>query len=107
MKLLSLSINGTPIEAPPEINAISKSDNVLENIIGNAFEIIIILVVVLALIFIIFSGIQWITSGGDKQKLSAARSRLIYAIIGLIVVLLAVFIVNTLGGFFDLNLIQN
>lgn len=49
---------------------------------------------VLALAFIIYSGIQWVTSGGDKQKLQAARSRLTFTIIGLIVIALSFVIVQ-------------
>ncbi len=54
----------------------------------------------LALAFIIFSGIQWITSGGDYQKIAAAKSRLMYAIIGLVVVILAFFIISVILAVF-------
>ncbi len=48
----------------------------------------------LALIFLIFSGIQWITSQGDPNKIAAAKSRLLYSIIGLIVVAISFFVVR-------------
>lgn len=59
--------------------------------------------VILAVIFIIISGIQWIISGGDKQKLQAARTRLIYSIVGLIVIIGAFFIVSTVIVIFGGN----
>lgn len=57
---------------------------------------------VVAVIFILFSGIQLVTSGGDAQKMQAAKARLVYSIIGLVIVLLAFVIVSavikTVGG---------
>ncbi|MEX2007504.1 MAG: hypothetical protein WD992_01910, partial [Candidatus Levyibacteriota bacterium] len=65
-------------------------------------QFVFIIGIVLTVAFIILSGIQWIISGGDKQKLQAARGRLIYSIVGLIVIAGAFFIVSTvislLGG---------
>lgn len=56
----------------------------------------------LALAILIFAGIQWITSGGDSEKLAVAKSRIKYAIIGLVIVTLSFFIVRIvitiLGG---------
>lgn len=49
---------------------------------------------VLTVIFILFSGIQFITSGGDADKLQQARKRLLYSIIGLAIVVLAFVIVS-------------
>ncbi|MBI2442554.1 MAG: hypothetical protein HYV40_01440 [Candidatus Levybacteria bacterium] len=50
--------------------------------------------VILALFYLIYGGIQWITSSGDKQKVAAARNRMIYAIIGLVIIFLSIFLVN-------------
>ena len=56
----------------------------------------------IALIMIIFSGIQWITSEGDVEKVKSARKRLIFSILGLVTIMGAFFIVRififTLGG---------
>ena len=43
---------------------------------------------------IIVSAFKYITSGGDSNKVASAKSSLIYAIIGLVIVGLAQFIVN-------------
>jgi hypothetical protein len=48
----------------------------------------------IAVIMIIFSGIQWVTSQGEPGKMAAARSRLMYAVIGLVVVGLSFLIVR-------------
>lgn len=49
---------------------------------------------VVAVIFILFSGIQFISSGGDAQKIQVAKKRLIYSIVGLVIVILAFVIVS-------------
>ena len=45
-------------------------------------------------IMLIFSGIQWITSSGDPLKIAAAKKRITYSIVGLIVVVSAFFLVS-------------
>lgn len=40
----------------------------------------------LALLFLLWGGIQWILSGGDKAQLESARNRITGALIGLVVV---------------------
>jgi hypothetical protein len=51
-----------------------------------------------AVIIIIVSGFQFITAGGDAQKVASARSTLIGAIIGLVIILAArsilIFVLN-------------
>jgi hypothetical protein len=54
----------------------------------------------LALFYLIWGGLSWITSEGDKQRLAQARTRIVFAIIGLIIVFLAYLIVNIVLGFF-------
>lgn len=59
----------------------------------------------LALAFLIFGGIRWITSGGDKHGIENARKTIIFAVIGLAVVFSAYLIVNIVGRLFGVNLI--
>lgn len=60
-----------------------------------------VLVGIIAVIMIIYGGFKYITSGGDSGNVSGAKNTLIYAIVGLIIVALAQFIVrfvlNTAG----------
>lgn len=62
---------------------------------------------VVAVAFIIISGIRYITSNGDQIRIAQARQTITYAIIGLVIVVLAYAIVNFVGKmvgikFFDL-----
>lgn len=56
---------------------------VLQNVINAA----LVLSAVVAVFLIIYSGFQYVTSSGDKEKVDAARKRLTYAIIGLVFII--------------------
>lgn len=47
---------------------------------------LLIIAALLAFFFLILGGIQWITSGGDKAGMEAARNKITHAIVGLIIV---------------------
>lgn len=51
--------------------------------ITNTVKIAIITGSIIALLFLIWGGIDWITSGGDKAKYEAARDKITAAIFGL------------------------
>jgi len=72
--------------------------------IQNIVTFFIVLAVVIALLYLLYGGIKWITSRGEKTEVEAARNHIIAAIIGLIVVFLAVFIVTIVLGAFGLGL---
>lgn len=60
--------------------------------------------IILFIFMVIFSALQWITSGGDKEKVASARGRLTNAIIGLVILGLAWVITQTLGKFTGINM---
>jgi FtsH-binding integral membrane protein len=101
MEKLALSINGISFSGGAIPNGGISSSNIISVIITYLY----IAVVILALLFIIWGGISWITSEGDKQKLAQARQKILFALIGLIVAFLAFFIVKTIGTIFGVTLI--
>lgn len=78
--------------------------NNLGSLIGTLITIVLILAIILAVFFLIYGGIRWITSGGDKTAVEAARGHIVAAIVGLVIALLAFFIINIIGGLFGLDL---
>lgn len=62
-----------------------------------AISVALALVGTTSLFLLIFAGIKYITSGGGKQ-IEEAKNIVTYAIIGLIVVLLAIFVINLIAG---------
>jgi len=49
-------------------------------------------------IMIIYSGFRYITSGGSQEKLGGAKNTLVYAIVGLVIVVIAQIIVHYVIG---------
>lgn len=53
---------------------------------------------IVSVIMIIVGGFRYITSGGASDKVTGAKNTIIYAVIGLVIVALAQFIVNFVIG---------
>lgn len=110
MQYLALTIPQGPGGGSMTINAPAGIPSggiaVVAKVVGNAVTILLIITVILTLIYLVVGGIQWSQSGGDKQKVTQARSRLTFAIIGLIIALFSFFIVSIIGYFFKVNLLQ-
>ena len=75
-------------------------------IAGTIISALIILAVILTLLYLVYGGIKWITSGGEKAKIDAARSHITAAVVGLVIALLAYVIVGIVLGFFKLDVRQ-
>lgn len=105
MSYLSLNVpGGQTINAPGSIP--SGGIDKVAIIFKNSLTILLIICIALALIYMVLGGIQWITSGGDKTKLQAARSKLTWAIIGLVVAFSSFAIVALLGFVFNVDLLN-
>lgn len=74
--------------------SVDGSSDKLTDIIKVVINILSVVVGVVAVIMIIFGGLKYITSGGDSSNVSSAKNTIIYAIVGLVIVALAQFIVR-------------
>ena len=61
--------------------------NCLPTVVLNAVNALLLFAGSTALFIMVWSGIRFITSGGDAKQIQSARSMFTYAIIGLIIVL--------------------
>ena len=73
-------------------------------IIQNVVVFIIVIAVIIALIYLLYGGIKWVTSKGEKTEVEAARNHITAAITGLIIVFLAIFIITIILSFFGLHI---
>lgn len=101
---LAFTFGGTEVKPPSGIPSGGLSN--LQVFLSNFLTLFIIAGAFLMVIYIIWGGIQWITSGGDKQKLSSARGRIVWASVGFIILMIAVFIINAVSYFFKVNLLK-
>lgn len=106
MDYLALTLPGGRTIIPP--GDIPKGGvDTLSSAIGVGIQVMIIVAILLSLVFLVLGGLQWTSSGGDKGKIAGARSKITFAIVGLIVALSAFFIVGIFGTFFGVNLFGN
>ena len=59
-----------------------------------AVNIFSAIVGIIAVVMIILGGLKYITSGGDSSKVGSAKNTLLYAIIGLVIVVMAQVIIH-------------
>lgn len=72
-------------------------------LISAAVSLLMMLAALVAFLFLILGGIQWITSGGDKANMEAARNKITHAIVGLIIVGAAWAIMTLVSNFLGVN----
>ena len=72
----------------------SGSTDKVQGILKDVINIFSIVVGIVAVIMIIVGGFKYITSGGESSKVSGAQSTILYAVVGLVVVVLAQIIVH-------------
>lgn len=86
----------------------SIEDVKIEQVPQFIVTILFVIGIVIAIAFLIYGGIKWILSGGDKAAVESARNHIVAAIVGLVIVIGAFFILSTVitiitGKPFDLT----
>jgi hypothetical protein len=96
----------SPVLAGVEDISIGKPDEVkiveLSPLIQGVIIIAFIVAIILTFLFLIWGGLQWIMSGGDKAKYEEARNRITAALIGLVIVALAWLLIKLATHFLGL-----
>lgn len=88
---------GVSAQVSSGINAATTNEmrgRSVNNTIGSIVNVLLWVVGILSVTMIVWSGFKYITSAGDTSKLASAKSTLIYAIVGLIIAIMAYAIVN-------------
>lgn len=70
----------------------------ITSILSTVINIFSLIVGAVSVIMIIIGGLRYITSGGEASNISGAKNTIIYAIVGLVVVALAQFLVHFVLG---------
>lgn len=76
----------------------TEGDTEINSIIETVINIFSLVVGVVAVIMIIIGGLKYITSSGDSNNITSAKNTILYAIIGLVIVAMAQFIVRFVLG---------
>lgn len=72
------------------------------NLIGTLFSGVMTTAAMLTFLYLLWGAVEWITSGGDKQKVESARNKITQAIVGLIVLAATTALFMLLQQFLDI-----
>lgn len=90
-----LLLTTTALAQPPQqglnefLNATQLSNVTLPTAIGRIVRIVLTFLGLIAVVIIILGGFQWMTSGGNEEKIASAKKLMGAGIIGLIIIVLA------------------
>ena len=71
----------------------------ISKFLSNLVALIYSLAAVVLIFMLLWGAFDWLTSGGEKEKVEAARNRITYALIGMILFAVAFAIIQLLGTF--------
>jgi hypothetical protein len=97
---------GLPTPSNQSLTGTSNTTGAINSLAGNIINIVFLIAGVLAVLYLLWSGIQYITAGGNADKVKAARQGIINAVIGIVVIMAAFFIIRlatSTRGVFDNN----
>lgn len=103
---LAFTLGGEQINPPSGSSIPTGGLSTLQLLLSNFLTTFMVIGAFLMVIYIVWGGIQWITSGGDKQKLATARGRITWATVGFIIIMIALFILNAIGYLFRVDLLK-
>ena len=107
MKLALILPGNTVIQPPANItHTLPPVGSYGLGYVGVAVGLLMLLGAILAVIFLVYAGIKWITSEGDSKNIAGARHMIMYAIIGLAVIFFSYLAVNILSQFLGVNLLN-
>lgn len=83
------------------LDAIKNIGDLISATIGAAFLISFLLVFVM----LVWGGVQWITSGGDKENTQKAKDRITHALVGLAIIAGAWALMQVIEFFFGISIL--
>lgn len=105
--LITFFLSLTPVFADVDISVSTPPNLLIKDpgkLIGGAIGLILVVAALAAFIFLIWGGVSWITSGGDKAGVEAAQHRIQAALLGLFIVFAAWALMMIVGGFLGFSL---
>lgn len=93
-------VNGEPVKGSADADCSGGEDgsNTLSKTINSVINLFSLVVGAASVIMIIYGGFKYITSGGSDEATKSAKNTILYALVGLIIVLLAQTIVKFVFG---------
>lgn len=98
---VNVSQDCSSLGADAQNSAVCKGgDDQIENVVKTIVNTLLFILGAISVLVIIIAGIMYTTSGGNSNTVTKAKDTLLYAVIGLVVAVLAYAIVNFVVGLF-------
>ena len=75
----------------------------LGRLVSTGVSVVIIVSGILVFVYLVWGGLEWLTSGGDKGKTESARNRITAALVGLAIIAASWALVQIIGYFFGVQ----
>ena len=85
----------------------AQAESIVETVLRNVISIFFAVGGIGVVVYFIWGAVDWILSGGDKEKVSSARKKMTHAIIGLVLLSLSYVIINIVGEIVGFNPLVN
>ncbi len=80
-------------------------NNTLGDFVSNSVSAVILFAGLATFLYLIYGGVQWLNSGGSKEKIEEARGRITNALVGLAIVASAWAIYRLVDYFFGIGIV--
>lgn len=86
--MAGLASQASQVMAQPQVQVTAGKGYATDfgNMVSSLINVVMVAAALLVFAYMIWGGVEWITSGGDKGKAESARNKLTAAIIGLVIV---------------------
>lgn len=91
------------ITVTPPNKGVTQDPQKIGEIISSALILAYGIALLVVLVFLILGAFNWITSGGDKEKVKTARGQIVHALIGVAILAFAVLITNLAARILNLG----
>src|SRR3990167_4723851 len=88
------------VTPPPGTGGINNTDpaTALSNIIVTGIQLVFFAAGVLLLIYLLWGALDWLMSGGEKEKLQKARDKMIHAVLGILILVAVLTLFTVITG---------
>lgn len=94
------------ISLEPQVSSRVAINSDLGTFISRVFSAIIIVGGIATFVYMVLGGVQWITAGGEKDKVKDAREKITQAVIGLAVLASAWAVYSLVDYFFGIGIVD-
>lgn len=82
-------------DVPSSIAQATGGEGSIRNLILNIVNFFLLFLGLIAVIMIIYGGITYVTAAGNQEKIESAKKIIMYAIVGIVIVLISFALVRT------------